>query len=71
MTIKAFVARDGRGRICRYTGQHYLSPLPIRDLIHSLNPPSPKIVAAAEALRYHEFLTVVLIVDRSETFSDT
>jgi protoporphyrinogen oxidase len=69
--VNAFVARDARGRTYRYEGQHFLSTLPIRDLIRSLRPtPPPEVVHAAESLKYRDFLTVVLIVDRAETFPD-
>ena len=69
--VRAFVARDSSGRSHRYEGAHFLSTLPIRDLIRSLSPPAPEEVErAAESLRYRDFLTVVLIVDRAETFPD-
>src|SRR5262249_41980046 len=56
----------------RYEGQHFLSTLPIRDLIRSLSPPPPpEVIHAAESLRYRDFLNVVLIVDRAETFPHT
>jgi len=69
--VIAFVARDSQGRSYRYQGSHFLSTLPIRDLIRSLDPPAPREVqAAAEGLKYRDFLTVVLIIDRAETFPD-
>ena len=56
----------------RYLGTHFLSTLPIRDLIRGHEPAAAaEVVAAAEALKYRDFLTVVLIVDRAETFPDT
>ena len=55
----------------RYLGPHFLSTLPIRDLIRAMDPPAPaEVIAAAESLKYRDFLTVVLIVDRPETFPD-
>jgi protoporphyrinogen oxidase len=69
--VAALVARDAHGRLTRYLGRHFLSTLPIRDLIRALDPPAPPAVrAAAEALKYRDFLTVVLIVDQPETFPD-
>ena len=36
-----------------------------------MDPPAPaEVIAAAESLKYRDFLTVVLIVDRPETFPD-
>ena len=70
--VKAFVARDAQGRRTRYLGQHFLSTMPISELIRSLSPSPPRaVIAAAESLKYRDFLTVVLIVDRAETFPDT
>jgi protoporphyrinogen oxidase len=69
--VTAFVARDAQGRLTRYHGDHFLSTLPIRDLIRSMSPRPPlEVVEAAEALKYRDFLTVVLIVAKAETFPD-
>ncbi len=70
--VSTFVTRDSDGRLTRYHGDHFLSTLPIRELIRCLRPQPPrKVVEAAESLMYRDFLTVVLIVDRAETFPDT
>jgi protoporphyrinogen oxidase len=70
--VSTFVARDSDGRLTRYHGDHFLSTLPIRELIRCLSPQPPRsVVEAAESLKYRDFLTVVLIVDRAETFPDT
>jgi len=69
--VTALVARDAQGRLTRYYGANFLSTLPIRELIRAMDPPAPEAVrAAADALRYRDFLTVVLIVDQPETFPD-
>jgi protoporphyrinogen oxidase len=69
--VTAFVAQDGRGRLTRYHGEHFVSTLPIRELIRAMTPQPPRaVVEAAESLKYRDFLTVVLIVDRPETFPD-
>ncbi|WP_244420367.1 NAD(P)/FAD-dependent oxidoreductase [Isosphaera pallida] len=69
--VMAFIARDSQGRLTRYAGRHFLSTLPIRELIQSMDPPAPEAVRrAAESLKYRDFLTVVLIVDQAETFPD-
>ncbi len=48
-----------------------ISSMPMRELVHSLDPPAPEEVrAAADRLRYRDFLTVALIVDRPELFPD-
>ena len=70
-SVTGFVAVDGNGTEHLYEGSHYLSTLPIRSLIRALDPPPPRdVVDAANSLKYRDFLTVVLIVDRPETFPD-
>lgn len=70
--VQAVVAKDAAGRMYRYTGCNFLSTLPIRELIRSMNPAAPdEVRKAAESLSYRDFLSVVLIVDRAETFPDT
>ena len=69
--VTSFLTRDHEGRRTRYQGRHFLSTLPIRDLIRAMNPAAPaEVIHAAESLKYRDFLTVVLIVDRAETFPD-
>ncbi len=69
--VTSFLTRDREGRRTRYQGRHFLSTLPIRDLIRAMNPAAPaEVIHAAESLKYRDFLTVVLIVDRAETFPD-
>jgi len=70
--VTAFVATDSQGRSTRYLGSHFLSTMPVRELIRAMDPPPPSDVRhAAESLKYRDFLTVVLIVDRAGTFPDT
>lgn len=50
----------------------FLSSMPIRDLVHALDPSPPAdVLAAADRLRYRDFLTVALIVEGEDLFSDT
>ena len=53
------------------TGTHFLSTLPIRELVQKLDPPAPaSIQAAAERLKYRDFITVALILNRKSLFPD-
>ncbi len=53
------------------TGDHYISSMPIRDLIRSMHPPPPERVRqAAERLRYRDYLAVCLICRREGLFPD-
>jgi len=53
------------------SGDHFISSLPLRNLIHALNPPPPDhVVKAADELKYRDFFTVGLIIDKKEIFPD-
>jgi protoporphyrinogen oxidase len=52
-------------------GKNFISTLPIKNLINMINPNPPKeIITAANALKYRDFLTVVLILNQNEIFPD-
>ncbi len=69
--VTSFLAQDRDGRHTRYLGRNFLSTLPIRELIRAMSPSAPPAVLhAADSLKYRDFLTVVLIVDRPQTFPD-
>ena len=51
--------------------EHLITSMPLRSLVRALDPAAPEAVrAAAESLRYRDFLTVVLIVDQADVFPD-
>jgi len=50
---------------------HVVSSIPLRALVHSLEPPrSAELRAAADGLSYRDFLVVALILDDEELFPD-
>jgi protoporphyrinogen oxidase len=52
-------------------GDHFISSMPVTEFIKKLDPPAPPEVAyAAGQLKYRDFLTVCLIVDKPEIFLD-
>jgi protoporphyrinogen oxidase len=54
-----------------FGGKHFISTMPLRELIFALQPPPPdNVLQAARHLRYRDYLTVVLIVKRENVFSD-
>ena len=54
-----------------YAGEHFLSSMPIRDLIGCLEPEPPEYLRrAAEDFHYRDFLTVALIVRGRDLFPD-
>src|SRR4029077_19802255 len=55
----------------RYGAGHFVSTMPIRDLIAAMDPPPPPAIKqAAASLKYRDFLTVALILDQAEVFPD-
>ncbi len=63
---------NGAGEFFQQEGSYFLSSIPLKELMLSLDPPPPKEVQnAAKALRYRDFLTVCLIVNRAKVFPDT
>ena len=52
-------------------GNAILSSMPMRNLIQSFSPPAPQnVIAAANALRYRDFLQVFLIIESTTLFPD-
>jgi len=69
--VTAAVLRDAQGAERELAADEVVSSMPIRELIHALDPAPPEAVrAAADKLRYRDFLTVGLVVDRAELFPD-
>jgi protoporphyrinogen oxidase len=64
-TITASTAQGPRF----FTTRHVISSAPIRELMASIDP-TPRSLAAAEKLRYRDFITVALIVDKPDLFPD-
>ncbi len=55
----------------RVDGTHFISSMPLRELIQKLTPEAPAAVReAADGLRYRDFLTVALILNRRDVFPD-
>jgi protoporphyrinogen oxidase len=61
-----------QGEFFQQEGSSFISSIPLQELMLSLDPPPPPdVMAAARALRYRDFLTVCLVVDRADVFPDT
>lgn len=60
---------DGRKKVLR--GKHFISSMPMRELVNKLSPaPGPSIREAANKLQYRDFLIVVIIINRPHVFPD-
>ena len=63
--------RSAAGEQLEYDGRHFVSTMPLRELVHALDPlPPDEVLKAAQALRYRDYLTVVLVIDRESVFPD-
>jgi protoporphyrinogen oxidase len=55
----------------RIEGEHFISTMPVRDLVRAIDPAPPRAVTdSAEGLSYRDFLTVALVLDRDKLFPD-
>ena len=78
--VEAVETRDGRVVAVRaktpvgtrrMEGQHFISTMPIRNLVRAMDPPpAPAIRVAADGLNYRDFLTVALIIEQDNLFPD-
>jgi protoporphyrinogen oxidase len=63
------VANNGHREVIN--GTDFISSMPITEFIKKLDPPPPpQVLRAAEKLKYRDFLTVCLIVNKAELFPD-
>jgi len=63
------VKRDGK--LERISGTDFISSMPIREFVQKINPSIPKeILDAANNLKYRDFLTVALIINKRDVFPD-
>ena len=59
------------GREETIAGDHFVSSMPVTELVLRLTPPAPgPVLEAARRLTYRDFLTVCLIVNRPDPFPD-
>jgi protoporphyrinogen oxidase len=65
------VTAASEGGETRYDAAHVVSSMPLSGLIRAMDPPVPaEVRAAADGLRYRDFLTVALVVPESFSFPD-
>lgn len=64
-------AKDADGKDVRHDGDEFISTMPMRELILAMDPPPPQnVIDAANALKYRDFLTVGLVVNKEKLFPD-
>lgn len=68
--VSAIVARTAQGER-RIPGEHFISTMPLRNLVHGFGPNAPAAArAGADGLNYRDFLVVALMIDRENLFPD-
>jgi protoporphyrinogen oxidase len=69
--IQCVYGRTSSDEWVEFGGDHFVSTMPLRELIQALDPAPPdEVWRAANHLRYRDYLTVVLIVKRDAVFPD-
>jgi len=69
--VECVYGHTKEGEQVEFNGDHFISSMPLRSLIRSLSPAAPdEVIAAANTLRYRDYLTVVLIAKREKVFPD-
>ena len=69
--VECVLGRSETGEQLDFEGSHFVSTMPLRELIAAMDPQPPeKVVQAAQGLRYRDYLTVVLVVNRESVFPD-
>jgi len=69
--VECIGTQSSTGERQTWVADHFVSSMPLRELIHALEPAPPQeVLQAANALRYRDFITVLLIVNRAQTFPD-
>ena len=68
-TAVTLAGPDGATR--RVAASHVISSMPLRSLVHAIDPPVPeRVLRAADDLHYRDFLTVALVVPEAGGFAD-
>jgi protoporphyrinogen oxidase len=69
--VECVYGRNHDGEAIEFSGDHFISSMPLRSLIRALSPAAPDaVLQAANNLRYRDYLTVVLIAKREKVFPD-
>lgn len=69
--VHSVITRNGTGACTTYRVSSVLASMPLQELVQALNPQPPADVCEAAArLLYRDFVTVALVIQRSELFPD-
>jgi protoporphyrinogen oxidase len=69
--VDCVFGRTDTGERLEFEGSHFVSTMPLKELVEAMDPSPPeKVLQAAKGLRYRDYLTVVLMVNRESVFPD-
>ena len=69
--VTSITTTDAAGQSQTFSGSHFISSIPIRELVARLDPPAPATVRqAADSLGYRDFISIALMIDRADVFPD-
>jgi protoporphyrinogen oxidase len=69
--VISVTTRTEDGATETHRGTHFVSSMPMRELVAKLDPPAPETVrAAAESLGYRDFISIAVMIDRANVFPD-
>ncbi len=68
-SLWTITAHKEDGEILVFTAKHVISSAPIRELVHSFTE-KPACAPVADKLRYRDFITVAVVVDKPDLFPD-
>ncbi|MBL8188781.1 MAG: FAD-dependent oxidoreductase [Acidobacteria bacterium] len=69
--VESVIGHRSNGERVEFDADQFISSMPLRRLIQSLDPlPPDEVLAAANSLRYRDYLTVVLMAKREHVFPD-
>lgn len=69
--VSDVTAIDSNGGEITVAGDHFISCMPIKELIAAMDPiPPQSVIEASQQLRYRDFLTVGLIISKRDVFRD-
>jgi protoporphyrinogen oxidase len=70
-TVQSVVATKRDGTTEEHPATHVVSTMPIPHLLKAMDPPPPaEVLAAADDLKFRDFLTVALVVPEADGFED-
>jgi protoporphyrinogen oxidase len=69
--VQSVITRSEAGAVEEHRGAHFISSIPMRELVGLLDPAAPdEVRKAAAALGYRDFISIALMIDRKDVFPD-